>query len=46
MANEAVKRDTSTRWINSDGIMLIVKSMIEKERIWGRMVSIKSNDER
>ena len=46
MANEAVKRDTSTRWTNGDKLLVEVKSMIEKERIQGRTGNIKSNDYR
>ena len=46
MANEVVKKDISFRWVNGYDLSKAAKSMIEIERIHGRMGNIKSNNER
>lgn len=33
MANKVIKKDTSFKWINGDGLLAVAKSMIEIERI-------------
>lgn len=43
MANEVVRRDTSHGWKSGEGILTVAKSLIEIERIQGRMGNIKCN---
>ena len=43
MANEAIRRDMSHRWPSGEGILVAAKSLIEIERIQGKMGNIKCN---
>ena len=43
MDNEAVRRNTSYKWLSGEGFLTVAKSLINIERIKGRIGNTKCN---